>query len=152
MTDVFDDKNEVKPSWIKWGKVGDVISGTLADVTERESNLPGAKGEMQTIYDIKVEKGSFHDIIDGKVAKNATELAEGEVWKVGGKKGLDLRRVRLGQKIGLKYTEEVPPQTSGYNAFKLVKLYTAGEMDKEWCEANGIDPEQAPLSTAFVGK
>ena len=130
--DIFNDENEVKPSWIKWGVIGDHIVGILTRVSEQESRLPGKEGEMQKIYEIKANKGEFHNIIDGKVDEKPTTINTGEYWNVGGKIGLDFQmlRVKLGQKIGLKFVNEKPAKTKGYSPSKLIKLYTKGEIDE----------------------
>lgn len=138
-----DPENEAQNSFISWGKVDDFIFGTLVGVREVESTLPDRAGEMQKIYDIKVEECLYH-LLDEK--KNPIEPPEesnaGDLVSVGGRKTIDSRmaRVKLGQKVGLKFTEELPAKTKGYNATKLIKVFTPrdanGEywMDEEWLE------------------
>ena len=58
MSDGLDGLNEQKAAWIKWGKVGDWIRGTLCDVREMENmNKPGEKVK---IYEFIAKGGSFH--------------------------------------------------------------------------------------------
>jgi len=141
MSDIFDEQNQIKANYIKWGKVADFISGTLIDVREVASNLPDKQGEMQKNYEILVESGSYHNIDENKkVAAVATSLVVGDVYIVGGKVGIDaqMRRVEIGQKIGMKFISENPPKTKGYNPFKLIKVYTTGEKNQEWLEKQGL--------------
>ena len=57
MTDIFDDKNEVQPQSINWGKVGDHVFGTKVG---QRSGVTTKFGE-NTIYEVKIEGGVFHD-------------------------------------------------------------------------------------------
>ena len=59
MSDIFNDKNEIKSTWVKWGKIGDFITGTLVDVREINSQLPGKEGERVKVYEIKAESGQI---------------------------------------------------------------------------------------------
>jgi hypothetical protein len=132
---------EVKTSFVKWGKVGDNIEGTLIDVRETTSQLPGKEGEMQKIYDIKSDRGSYHDL-DAK--KNAVEPAiiieANEIYSVGGRTGIDaqMRRIVVGQKVRFIFTEEKPAKTKGYNDLKIIKVMTNGKMDQEWLEGREV--------------
>ena len=139
--DAFDESNEVASSFIKWGQEGDYILGTLTGSRQVPSTLPDKKGELQWIYEIKVDRGEYHDIDDKKrVADEATALEAGSTVSVGGRKTIDgrMRQIKLGQKVGLKFIEELPAKTKGYNATKLIKVYapkgTDGsvQMDEEW--------------------
>ena len=133
---------EVKLPWVKWGLVGDNIEGTLIGVSEKESHLPGKEGEMQKIYEIKADKGSFHEIDSKKnpVAK-ATTIEAGEIYSIGGKDGINsqMKRIMIGQKVRLSFTEEKEPTTKGFNAFKLIKVMTNGQMDQEWLDGREIN-------------
>lgn len=134
-------ENEAQNNFVSWGEVGDFIYGTLVGVREVKSTLPDKAGEMQKIYDVLVKECSYH-LVDGK--KNPIEPPEepqeGENVSVGGRKTIDTRmtRVKLGQFFGLKFTEELPAKTKGYNPTKLIKVFTpknkAGdyEMNEEW--------------------
>jgi len=142
--DIFDAENEVKSSFIQWGKPTNFIIGTLVDKREVENQLADKAGTMQTIYEILVEKGEYNVINEDKsIAKEPTELKAGEIWSIGGKAAIDsqMRNVKIGQKLGMKYMEEVPSKTKGYNPTKVIKIYTSGEMNKEWLDAQ--DPDGA---------
>lgn len=142
MSDLFNDKNAVKTgSYIQWGKEGDYVSGTITDVEEVESTLPGKEGEMQKVYDLLIDEGSYHSIEDGVVSEEPIVLQKGDTIKVGAKSGMEkqLKYVKLGQIVGMKYAETIPNNKKGYHAFKLVKVYTTGEMNKTWLEEQGLN-------------
>ena len=141
---IFDSKNEVKSNWIQWGKVNDSIAGTLLAKRTVPNNLPNAKEKTQTVYDIKTQGGEFHRILEDKsTEKEATKIPEGEVWSVGGKAGLtaQLRNVKIGQIIGLKFVEQIASKTKGFNPTKVIKCYTAGEMDPEVMAGIGAEAQ-----------
>jgi hypothetical protein len=153
--DIFDAENEVKSSFIQWGKPGDYLQGTLTDKREVENQLADKKGEMQTIYEILVEKGEYHIIKEDKsIDDKATTLKEGDVWSIGGKAAIDsqMRNVKIGQKLGMKYMEEVPSKTKGYNPTKVIKIFTAGEMNQEWLDVKQYgSAEEAQAQRDFDG-
>ena len=132
--DAFDESNEVSSSFIKWGQEGDYILGTLIASRQVPSTLSDKKGELQWIYEIKVDRGEYHDIDDKKrVAAEATELEAGSTVSVGGRKTIDgrMRQIKLGQKVGLKFIEELPAKTKGYSNTKLIKVYAPKGADGE---------------------
>ena len=143
--DAFDESNEVASSFIKWGQEGDHILGTLIGSRQVPSTLPDKKGELQWIYEIKVDRGEYHDIDEKKrTVDEATVLEPGSTVSVGGRKTIDgrMRQIKLGQKVGLKFIEELPAKTKGYNATKLIKVYApknadgSPQMDEEWLAEN----------------
>lgn len=136
-----DDSNEAQNNFVAWSEVGDYVLGTLLSVKEVPSTLPDKKGEMQKVYEVKVKECSYHTLDDKKkVVEEAVVLNEGDIVSVGGRKTIDSRmaRVKPGQIFGLKFVEELPSKTKGYNATKLIKVYTPKdssgefEMDQEW--------------------
>jgi len=132
--DIFDPANEVKSVWLKWGQPKDFIEGTLIDIREIESQIPGKEGEMNKIYEIRANSGSFHDLDEKKnPVPEATVLAQGDVWTVGGKPGIDsqMRNAKIGQKVGMRFVEEKPSKTKGFNPTKVIKIFL-GAMDTEF--------------------
>jgi hypothetical protein len=154
--DIFDAENEVKSSFIQWGKPGDHIVGTLVDKREVENQLADKAGTMQTIYELLVEKGEYHIIKEDKsIDEKATTLNPSDIWSIGGKAAIDsqMRNVKIGQKVGMKYMEEVPSKTKGYNPTKVIKIYTSGEMNQEWLDAQDPDGAgQAAKDFDSIGK
>ncbi len=135
--------NEVKAAFIKWGKVGDWFEGTLHEVREVESRLPGQEGEKQKIYDFIARSGAFNDKIvvknpDGTeaITYKQTVLKKGELWSLGGSKAVDdaMRRIKYGQIFGVRFTELKPSKTKGFADTKVRKVYP-GAMDKEYTGA-----------------
>jgi len=117
--------------------------------------LPDKKGEMQTIYEIKVSDGAFHKLDDKKnPVPEVTKCVAGEFWNVGGKKGIDaqMRNVKIGQILGMKFMEETPSKTKGYNPTKVVKIFTEGLMDTEWMTSMDTRSESDKQFDAITGK
>lgn len=130
---IFDEKNEVKSSIIKWGKVGDWFKGTLVDDTRLVPNrLSPNKGD-QRVYELKAQGGSFHNIIDKVVQENSIEVKAGEFWSIFAGKVMQsmLRNIKIGQIIGFRFTKEKENSQPGYNATKIIKVYP-GAMDPDY--------------------
>lgn len=127
-----DPENEAQNNFIKWGAPGDFVYGVLLGTRRVKSTLPDKAGEMQTIYDVKVREGEFHDIDDKKkVADEATALNEGDIVSIGGRSTIDTRlaRAAVGQVIGLKFIEEQPSKTKGYNPTKVIRVFLPKNAD-----------------------
>lgn len=140
-----DDANEAKNNFVSFNEIGDFILGTLISRKQVPSTLPDKAGEMQFVYEVKVKESRYHVLDDKKkVVDEAIEPEEGEIVSVGGRKTIDSRmaRIKRGQVFGLKFVEELPSKTKGFNPTKLIKVYTPKgddnefEMDSEWLEAN----------------
>ena len=132
--DIFDESNEVKSQWVKWGKLKDFIEGTLVDIREIPNQLPGKEGQMTKIYEIQANSGSFHELDEKKnPMDDATVLEKGDVWTVGGKAGIDnqMRNAKIGQTVGMRFIEEKPSKTAGFNPTKVIKVFL-GAMDPDF--------------------
>jgi hypothetical protein len=128
--DSFDEGFERPPSsWVKWGKVGDVIKGTLIGVTEQDNSQK--PGEKQKVYEIEVDAGFFHNIVDKVVQPEPTELDKGDVVNVGGKSIIDkaMRKADIGQKVIMRYTGDF--KLPNGNTAKTVSVKLGG-MDPNW--------------------
>ena len=137
-------ENEAQNNFVSWGQIGDFILGTLVGVKEVKSTLPDKEGELQKVYEVKVKECSYHVLDDKKrVIEEPVVPSEGDLVSVGGRKSIDSRlaRVKLGQIFGLKFTEELPAKTKGYNPTKVIKVFTPkgsnGEflVDQEWLDS-----------------
>lgn len=144
------DENEASNNFISWSEVGDFVLGTLVSSKEVPSTLPDKKGEMQKIYEVKVKEGQYHILDDKKkVVEDPIILTAGDILSVGGRKTIDSRmgRVKIGQVFGLKFTEELPSKTKGFNPTKLIKVYTPKdskgdfEMDEEFLSTLETDKD-----------
>jgi hypothetical protein len=133
---LFSEDNEVKVVYktLAWGKIGDWFKGTLTDNTRQIVNNLSPKKEMQTIFEFKAQGGSFHDIIKKKVQDDATECVKGDFWSLITSKPAmlsQLKNAKLGQVIGLRFSETKEAKTPGYDDAKIIKVYL-GEMDPEY--------------------
>lgn len=138
-----DASNEATNSFVGFNEVGDYVLGTLISKKKVESTLPDKKGEMQNIYTVKVREASYH-LLDEKKKVIAEPIVpeKGDIVSVGGRKIIDSRmeKVKIGQVFGLKFKEELPPKTKGYNPTKLITVFVPKdesgdfEMDQEWLE------------------
>lgn len=144
--DDFDEENIVQSNWIKFNvEQEDKIMGTLIAIREMKSTLPGKEGEIVKIYELKADYGSFHELDEKKkIVPEPIVVEENSIWSIGGKPIIDrqMTNVRVGQKVGFKFTEEQPSKTKGFAPAKVVKVFTpknddgTAKMDTEWIEAN----------------
>lgn len=148
--DIFNEENEVQSNWVKFNvPLEDKITGTLIAIREMKSTLPGNEGELVKIYELKADAGSFHELDDKKkVIEEPIVVEAGSIWSIGGRPIIDrqMQNVKIGQKIGLKYIEEVPSKTKGFSPAKTIKVYTpknddgSYKMDEAFlAERNGDD-------------
>ena len=131
-----------------WGKPGDHVKGTLIAKYQRDNDISG-KVEKQNIYEVRVLSGEYHalevDENGNRVpSKDLTKFNEGDVCNVGGKPAIDaqMRNVKVGQIIGLKFVESVPNKDPKKYPTKVVKLYTEGRMDEEFLTGLKADEEE----------
>lgn len=130
--DDFDDSNIVASNWVKFNVVGDdKIMGTLCSVRKVKSQIKGHEGEMVNVFDIKADYGSFHtteeDEAGNKVIVKEPVIAdEGSMWSIGSKDIIDrqMTNVKVGQKVGFKFTEQTPSKTKGFAPAKIIKVFT----------------------------
>lgn len=144
---LFRPENEAKATFVKWGKVGDWLKGTLHERRQIKSTLPGQEGKMQNIYDFYAHGGVYHETIvttdpatGGKTTTfKPVVLAPGALVSVGGgtvgdnKNAIDngMRNVKIGQVFGIRFTEIKPSKSKGFQDQKVRKVYP-GEMDPNY--------------------
>ena len=132
---------EVKASIVSWGKVGDVIEGTLTDVSIREVQDQVKGLVKKKVYEIRADSGQYHETDDKKNPIEPPVICNsGDYFKVwGGKDVIDdpMRKAKLGQKVKMIFAEEGEPKKKGYSGFKLIKTYL-GAMDDEWLNAQEV--------------
>ena len=159
MADIFDDKNKVRSAFMKFGKIGDSISGTLIDIREMASGFPGQEDIKVKVYDINVEKGSFHDI-DEKTKQpigKPIELEKGEIYSVGGRATVEKRvgtekvkikvlmgmqRIKIGQKFALRFDDVIKSKQKGFSDTKVIGVYTEGIIDPDFVNPEGIEANE----------
>jgi hypothetical protein len=125
----FDGMQEPSGSIIKFGKVGNWFKGV---VTANEKQVPnklkaGGK-EMQTIYEFKALGGSYNDIINKIPQEKVTVVVPGEFYSYFAKGFTDslLKKAKLGQIVGLSFTEERKATQPGYSDTKIIKVFLGG--------------------------
>jgi len=140
MSDPFEGMQEAKANWIKFGKVGDFVKGTLLEVRDTESQFIDQKTgqkKRQKVYDLQVHVGEYHnsdttnDEAGNKVVKiiePAVVLNMGEYWSVSGKDSIDnqMRNVKPGHIIGFRFAEIKPSKTKGNAPQKIIKVMLGG--------------------------
>ena len=142
-----DNWEDVSSSWVKWNKIGDHIIGTFIGDREMKSTLPGQEGVIVRVYDVLADSGQFHDT--NKDAE-AIKIEPGATYSIAGKMNVEKRvgtekvkikvlygmdRIKLGQKVKITFTEEIPPKTKGFSATKVVKVQTNGVIDQVWLDS-----------------
>jgi len=125
--DPFDESNEVPSNWVKFNvPIEDKVFGTLIGIREMKSTIPGKEGEIVKVYELKADFGSFHEADEKKrVIEPAIVVEAGSFWSIGGKPGIDvqMRNIKIGQKIGFKFIDEQPSKTKGFAPSKSIKVY-----------------------------
>lgn len=137
--DIFDDANEMKSSFFVKGKPGDNIKGTVVGVSQ---NINKMNGKDSHTWEIKASGGSFHKLDENKApVKEVTEIKDGEYWSISAdfNSALDkqMKNIKIGQIIGIKFTETLKPTVAGHSPTKVMKVYTSGDMDKSVLEGVG---------------
>ncbi len=140
---VFDEANELKSNFVKWGKPGDYIVGTLVRVFQMPDNYAKVPGTKKNIYELKAREGSFNDIQNKKLTGEVITIVPGDLYCVDGKAGLEpqLKTIKIGQVIGVKFMEERTAKDPKNFDAKITKVYAPkGKdngplMDEEWLKS-----------------
>jgi len=141
-----DESNVVSSNWVKFNvPMKDKIFGTFISKRQMKSTIPGKEGDLVWVYEIKADEGSFHEVDDSKkVLPDPITIGKGEIWSIGGKNSIDvqMRNIKIGQKIGFKFIDEKPSKTKGFAPAKNIRVYAPNGddgnplMDQEWLESN----------------
>ncbi len=128
--------NEVQSNWMKFNKpMEDKIHGTLIGKRRMKSQMANKEGEMQNVYDMKADEPSVYHNLDEKkkLIEEAQPIKPGDIFAIGGTTVLDrqMQNIKVGQIIGIKYIEETPSKTKGYNPAKVIKVYVVKGEDGE---------------------
>ena len=122
--DIFSEENIPVSNWMKFVKIDDRITGTLLSVADApaEDQFPAQK-----VYEVEV-KAKDQVVIDGKPEEMG-------VWYVGISVNKpyvinSMKRAKIGQKIGFRFSKEIKPTQKGFNPAKSITPYI-GEMDGE---------------------
>lgn len=142
------EENEVQSNWVKFNvPLEDKIFGTLVAKRQIKSTMQGKEGELQWVYDIKGDSGSYHTLDDKKkIVEPAVVVEAGGYYTVAGKPQIDrqMQNIHRGQKVGFKFIDETPAKTKGFNPSKNVKVYAPKNddgtpmMDVEFLNAENL--------------
>lgn len=130
MASIFDESNKVEGNWMKFRKIGDYIEGTLVGRREVPSQFSSGN---QIIYELKVT-----DVVrDGQ----GEDVETGDLWNVGGKFGIDqqMKTVRVGQVIGMKFESTKKNPRPGFNDTKIIQIYANKDIvDEQWLQEQEV--------------
>lgn len=112
---------------VKFGKVGDAVKGYYEGFKEVESKYGG----MTKIYQLRGISGSYHDIIDDKVADTPTEVVPDAALAIFAKNTFadDIERAKINQQVIVRYEEERTSKANGKKYKFLVALL--GPIDED---------------------
>lgn len=143
LKDFFSDKNRVKNQYIKFNQINDFFMGTLTDIREVDSILPGKEGQKVKIYEFISKVGQFHELNDKKqIIEEPVLVQENEFYLVSGKPIIDnqMRKAKIGQIVGMKYEADKAPKQKGFNPLKIISVYLGG-MDEVYAGQMSQDLE-----------
>lgn len=108
----------VAGQFISWDKPGLTVNGILIDVKYK---VPSTEypDKLQTVYTLQLEDGR-----EVRVARDCIDAA--------------MKKVAIGQWVGLFYSEDVPAKKKGNKPFKLIKVYP-GPMDPKFMANTNVD-------------
>lgn len=143
-------ENEVQSNWVKFNvPMQDKIFGTLIAKRSVASTMKGKEGEKNMVYDLKADEGVYHALDDSKkLIDEPIEVIAGGFYSVGGTNIIDrqMKNIIIGQKVGLKFIEEMPSKTKGFAPAKIIKVYapktadgTGPLMDTEFLATQSLD-------------
>lgn len=143
-------ENEVQSNWMKFNvPLEDKIHGTLVAKRVQKSSMAGREGEKQNVYDIKADEATTYHKLDEmkKLIDEPITINPGDIYSVGGTSVIDrqMQNIKVGQVIGMKFIEETPAKTKGYNPAKVIKVYVPKDengqplMDEEFLAQNAVD-------------
>lgn len=145
--ELFSDKNKAKSLFVKWGKQGDWFKGTLLGIREVANTFPGKEGTMNKIYDFRAHGGEFHETDENKIPVDpAITVNDGDFYSIGGKAGIDnsMRNAKVGQIVGMKFTETKAAKTKGFAPLKIIAVYNGG-MDPDYAGESMGDVTEQPF-------
>lgn len=149
-----DESNAVASNWMKFNVSAadepgsaDKIFGTLIAKRQVKSTMQGKEGELVNVYEIKATQETAFHVLDEKkkVIEEPIHIAIGDMYSVGGTKVIDnqMRNIKIGQMIGLKFVEEQASKTKGFAPAKIVKVFApknddgTPKMDEEFLKESG---------------
>lgn len=105
--DIFNDDNKPESNWFKFEKVGDKVSGVLAENPRVKPDTSGVYGD-QRVFVLTQSDGSTVNVgirMDKDYIIQRTN------------------DVRQGDKIGFEFAKEIPAKKKGYSPAKSIEVY-----------------------------
>ena len=130
-------------SLFKYGKVGDVIKGTLMGF----KMVPGKFGpEEVRVYEIKAEGGQFHPLEDGVPWEKPIEIEAGVSYSIFEKPIFadEIRRAKPGQKLIIRYLEDGKSKSNG-KVYKVIECKLGGMDESAVDEFGDVKDEEIPF-------
>lgn len=134
--DDYSEDDVMQSPWMRWGKVGDSLQGTLIRVFKKmQISLKTGQEEEVTVYELKCDSGTYHQLDDNKKAITPpVQIGEGELYKVADHFTIHdvMKNVKIGKKLKIAFTETKASQKKGNAPMKIRKVYSKGTMDEDW--------------------
>lgn len=121
--DFFSDENVTKGSdfW-KPEKIGDSCVGYFLSKADRENKLKG-DGSWQRIY-VLVQEDGVQINVAGRIPTKEPNGRKVAIFP-------GFETLKIGQKCGVKFIEEIPAKQVGYNATKACRTYATDEFNED---------------------
>lgn len=131
MKEEFSEEYIPQSNWMSFDEVGDYIKGTLVDTFYKQG-----QGTMpaQWVYVLKnVEAKNKKLGLDGKAVENIQESFNAGIKDTNDYINSRVKKAQYGQRIGFKFTKEIPAKTKGYSPAKSITPYV-WDMDDKYDE------------------
>lgn len=128
--ELFTEDNELKPEFFKLDKIGKEVQGVLVEkkIVTNSLKTPSVR---QTIYTLMRDDKTL--IYIGGRGNQDPQVITG------------LEQAKLGEYVGLKYTEDIKSTKAGYNDTKILKVYSNQKMCQYVLdEHRGVIPADGP--------
>lgn len=126
-TDDWGNAEEVQSNWVKFNvPVEDRFKGIYLGRRTMNSTMKGKENEKVNVYEFKGIEGEYHVLDEKKkVVEEAVVVEKDAFYSVGGTAVIDrqMQNMKVGQVLGLKFIEEKPSHTKGFNPAKIVKVF-----------------------------
>lgn len=127
--DIFNPENIPESNWFKFDKIGDRVSGVLAENPRVKKDTSGVYGD-QRVFALMQPDGT---IINVGIRMDKDNLIQ------------RTNRVRQGDKIGFEFVKEIPPSKKGYSPAKSIEVYVKlteeGDKVREFEKNGGANPD-----------
>jgi hypothetical protein len=139
------EENAVQSSWVKFNvPLEDKVMGTLVEKRSQTNQ----EGRTSPVYDMVLDEGTWHILDDKKkVVDEPVTAKAGDFVSIGSLASIDrqMKNIVKGQKIGLKFIEEVANKDKKKNPSKVVRVYViknedgTPKMDEAFLAKNAVE-------------